>query len=86
MCGPARHTWSSNRLLLWAAALSVVLQIGVVHLPPLNDAFATTPLSAADWVACVALASAVLWVAEIRKWLLRRTQGSDYSRNTKNPA
>ena len=82
----ARHTWSSNRLLLWAAALSVVLQIGVVHLPPLNDAFSTTPLSAADWVACVALASAVLWVAEIRKWLLRRTQGSDYSRNTKNPA
>lgn len=68
------RTWAINPLLLWAALLAVVLQIAVVHLPPLNDAFATTPLSLADWLLSAALASVVLWVAEIRKLLLRRSR------------
>ena len=63
--------WARNRMLLWASVLAIVLQIIVVHLPALNDAFATTPLSLGDWLLSVALASAVLWVAEIRK-LIRR--------------
>ena len=37
--------------LLWAAiAASLMLQVLVVHVPFLNHAFDTTPLSAADWV------------------------------------
>ena len=68
------RTWAINPLLLWAALLAVVLQIAVVHLPPLNDAFATTPLSLADWLLSAALASVVLWVAEIRKLLPRRSR------------
>ncbi|HSO55064.1 MAG TPA: HAD family hydrolase, partial [Actinomycetes bacterium] len=39
----------------------------------LNRAFATTPLSAADWALCAAMASVVLWVDELKKLLLRRT-------------
>lgn len=69
----ARTTWSTNRLLLGAALLAVLLQVVVVHVPALNDAFSTTPLSLVDWVLCAALASAVLWVAELRKWLIRRS-------------
>jgi len=58
---------------LWAAiALSLALQVAVVHLPVLNDAFGTTPLSATDWLICVSLASAVLWADEAKKLVDRR--------------
>jgi magnesium-transporting ATPase (P-type) len=57
---------------LWAAVtLSVVLQVAVVEIAPLNVAFRTAPLSAAQWLLCVAMGSVVLWFAELRKWILR---------------
>ncbi len=59
--------------LLWAAiALSIALQIAVVHVPLLNDAFDTAPLSVGEWATCAALASAVLWADELRKLAQRR--------------
>jgi P-type Ca2+ transporter type 2C len=60
-----------NRWLWAAVALSLLLQVAVVHFPPLNLAFGTTPLSLQQWVACVTLASSVLWVGELRKGLGR---------------
>jgi magnesium-transporting ATPase (P-type) len=60
-----------NRLLWAAAALTVVLQIAVVHAPPLQRAFDTDALDAGQWATCVVLASAVLWVDEIRKLIAR---------------
>ena len=62
----------TNRWLWGAIALSFALQLAVVHLSFLNDAFGTTPLSATDWLICVALASAVLWANEAKKLLDRR--------------
>jgi Ca2+-transporting ATPase len=61
----------SNRWLWAAVALSAALQAAVVHLPFLNLAFGTVPLSAGQWCVCVAMASGVLWFIEARK-LLRR--------------
>jgi len=61
----------SNRWLWAAVALSTALQVAVVHLPFLNLAFGTVPLSAGQWCVCVAMASGVLWFSEGRK-LLRR--------------
>lgn len=61
----------SNRWLWAAVALSAALQAAVVHLPFLNLAFGTVPLSAGQWCVCVAMASGVLWFSEGRK-LLRR--------------
>lgn len=56
---------------LWAAiALSVLLQVAV-YIPLLNDAFTTDPLSAGQWLTCLAMASSVLWVSELRKLILR---------------
>jgi magnesium-transporting ATPase (P-type) len=49
------------------------LRVLVVHVPLLNRAFATTPLSVGDWALCAAMASVVLWVDELKKLLLRRT-------------
>ncbi len=61
----------SNRLLWAAVGLSLALQMAVVHLPFLNTAFETTPLSASQWLLCAALGSSVLVVDEIKKAALR---------------
>ena len=61
----------SNHWLWAAVALSAALQGAVIHLPFLNLAFGTVPLSAGQWGVCVAMASGVLWFSEGRK-LLRR--------------
>jgi len=62
-----------TNLRLWGAiGISLVLQVGVVHLGVLNDAFGTVPLSLADWVVCVGIASTVLWADELRKVVARR--------------
>ncbi|HMM09854.1 MAG TPA: cation-translocating P-type ATPase [Paracoccus solventivorans] len=61
-----------NRWLWGAVILSTLLQIAVVHLPPLNLAFGTQPLSPGQWLLCAALGSIVLWFAEMRKWVARR--------------
>ena len=67
----AFHQPFSN-LWIWAAvALSVLLQVLVVHLGFLNAAFGTAPLELSQWLMCAAMASAVLWVSELRKLLLR---------------
>lgn len=60
-----------NRLLWAAIALSAGLQVLVVELPALNEAFATTPLGAGDWLVCIGLASVVLWADEAKKLLTR---------------
>jgi calcium-translocating P-type ATPase len=62
----------ANRWLWSAVALSVLLQVAVVNLGFLNVAFGTVPLDQGQWLVCAAMASAVLWFGELRKWLLRR--------------
>ncbi len=67
----AWHGLFANRWLWATVLLSAVLQVAVVHVEFLNQAFVTTPLSLAQWGVCVAMASGVLWFSELRKWLLR---------------
>lgn len=61
-----------NRWLWGTVLLALVLQVAVVHVPLLNQAFGTEPLRWDQWLVCLALASAVLWVEELRKLVLRR--------------
>jgi len=68
----AFHQLFTNPLLWAAIALSAVLQVAVVQLPFMNDAFGTTPLDLGDWFVCVGLASLVLWADEAKKLLQRR--------------
>jgi magnesium-transporting ATPase (P-type) len=67
----AFHRPLANRWLWLAALVSLALQIAVVHLPALQRAFRTVPLTAGEWLLCAAVASAVLWTSELRKLLLR---------------
>jgi magnesium-transporting ATPase (P-type) len=61
-----------NRWLTGAAALTVALQVLVVHAPFLNEAFDTAPMSLTEWGVTIGLASVVLWIEEIRKLFVRR--------------
>jgi magnesium-transporting ATPase (P-type) len=64
----------TNRWLWGAIALSLLLQVAVVELAFMNDAFSTTPLDLGDWGICVALASVVLWADELRKLAARQSR------------
>jgi Ca2+-transporting ATPase len=61
----------TNRWLWAALAVSVVLQVVVVYVPFLQNAFGTTSLSAGDWLFCVVVASSVLWLREASKAMAR---------------
>jgi magnesium-transporting ATPase (P-type) len=61
----------TNRWLWGAIALSALLQVAVVELPVLNDAFSTVPLTLGDWAICVGLASLVLFADEAKKLIQR---------------
>jgi magnesium-transporting ATPase (P-type) len=65
-----RHLFT-NRWLWAAVVLGVLLQIAVVHVPVLQSAFGTADLDAAHWAVTIAMASAVLWFEEARKFVLR---------------
>jgi len=64
--GLFRNPW------LWlAVALSVGLQLLVIYVPFLQQAFDTYALSLQDWLICVAVASTVIWSREIFKLVVR---------------
>jgi potassium/sodium efflux P-type ATPase len=62
----------ANRWLWASVVVGVALQALVVELPWLQVAFGTAPLDAGQWLACVGLASVVLWAEELRKLVARR--------------
>jgi P-type Ca2+ transporter type 2C len=60
---------------LWVAiSISLVLQVAVVHVPFLNIAFSTAPLTLDQWLVCAAMASFVVLYSEGQK-LVRRQWG-----------
>jgi Ca2+-transporting ATPase len=62
--GIFRNKW------LWAAiGLSLLLQFAVISTPFLQKAFSTTSLSFRDWLTCTAVASTVLWLRELTKFV-----------------
>ena len=59
----------TNRWLWGAIILSLALQAVVIYVPFLQQAFSTVGLSLGDWLRCAAVASSVLWVRELSKFL-----------------
>lgn len=62
----------TNRWLGAAIIASLLLQLVVLYVPPLQRAFGTTGLSLADWGRCLVIASSVIWLTEARKVIARR--------------
>jgi Ca2+-transporting ATPase len=74
-----------SNLWLWAAVtLSLLLQIAVIYLPVLQDAFSSVPLSARDWLTCAAVGSSVLWWREITKFVQRLVSRNASARAAKH--
>ncbi|MEO5655146.1 MAG: cation-transporting P-type ATPase, partial [Nitrosospira sp.] len=61
----------SNKWLWAAVMLALVLQVAVIYIPVLQQAFSTVSLSFDDWLLCTAVASSVLWLRELGKLILR---------------
>ncbi|WP_025039952.1 cation-translocating P-type ATPase [Nitrosospira briensis] len=61
----------SNKWLWAAVMLALVLQVAVIYIPVLQQAFSTVSLSGGDWLLCTAVASSVLWLRELSKLILR---------------
>jgi Ca2+-transporting ATPase len=60
---------------LWTAVgVSLVLHVGVIYLPFLQQAFSTVALSTGDWILCTIVASSVLWLRELAKMVARTRQ------------
>ena len=60
---------------VWAAiALSIMLHVGVIYTPFLQEAFSTVDLGLTDWLFCAAVASSALWLRELSKIALRALQ------------
>ncbi len=62
-----------NRWLWISLGVVVLLQVAVTHVGVMQRLFDTMPISAAQWLICVAVASTVLWAEEVRKFIVRRT-------------
>ena len=65
----------SNPWLWGAIGVSILLQLLVIYVPFLGEAFGTVPLQPQAWLECIALASLVLIASELRKllnWAVRR--------------
>jgi P-type Ca2+ transporter type 2C len=61
----------SNKWLWGAVLLSLLLQVAVIYIPFLQQAFSTVSLSLGDWLRCAAVASSVLWLRELSKVVTR---------------
>jgi Ca2+-transporting ATPase len=61
----------SNKPLLGAVALTVLLQLALIYVPALNNVFSTQPLRAAELAWTMLAASVVFLAVEIEKWIRR---------------
>ncbi len=67
-----RLGFTSNPILLASVILTIILQMLVVYLPPLQGIFRTTSLNWWELLMSLALASTVFWAVELAKWIVRR--------------
>jgi P-type Ca2+ transporter type 2C len=71
----SRYTFT-NRWLWYSLIGVLVLQVLVVQVPLLQRLFDTAGLTPLEWVTCIAVASSVLWLEEIRKAVVRMRLGA----------
>jgi P-type Ca2+ transporter type 2C len=60
-----------NHWLWLAIGLSLLLQIAVIYVSFLQQAFSTVALNSRDWLRCTLAASSVLWLRELSKAVAR---------------
>jgi Ca2+-transporting ATPase len=76
----------SNKSLLGAVVLTLLLQLGVIYLPGANEIFKTQPLTVGELGICVALSMVVLVGVEIEKAIKNRRISNIEHRTAKGQA
>ncbi len=61
----------SNKPLLLAVIISILLQLAVIYTPFLQSFFNTVALPFKDLALCLVLGTSAFWLVEIEKWILR---------------
>ncbi|MBL0098252.1 MAG: cation-transporting P-type ATPase [Bacteroidetes bacterium] len=61
----------SNRLLIGAIAITVVLQLMIIYLPFANEIFKTQPLTGKELLICIGMSAVVFHAVEMEKWIKR---------------
>jgi Ca2+-transporting ATPase len=64
----------TNRLMLGSILLTFVLQMLLIYVPPLQDVFHTSALSATDLLLCLVLSTIVFWCVESAKVVRRNPE------------
>jgi Ca2+-transporting ATPase len=62
----------SNKPLLGAVILTVVLQLALIYMPFLQAIFKTVALPLPDLLLTGAVSSVIYWAVEVEKWVRRR--------------
>jgi P-type Ca2+ transporter type 2C len=62
----------SNRPLLGAVGLTVLLQLALMYIPFLQLIFKTVALPVLDLILAIVASSVIFWAVELEKWFLRR--------------
>jgi P-type Ca2+ transporter type 2C len=62
----------SNKPLVGAVGLTVLLQAGLIYTPFLQSIFHTAALPLRDLIVAVGASSIIFWAVEMEKWFLRR--------------
>jgi Ca2+-transporting ATPase len=80
-CRSERHSifklgFFTNRWLVYAAIASVLMQMAVVYLPPLQSAFNTVALSPMDWALVLPLSLTGFVALELAKIVMSRLSRS----------
>ena len=61
----------SNKPLLGALFLTVILQLMLIYVPFFNTIFKTQPLSIYELAITIVVSSIIFWAVEIEKWIIR---------------
>lgn len=62
----------TNKTFIISVSASIICQMLVIYLPPLQKIFVTESLSLMDLILLVAITSTVFIASEVKKFLLRR--------------
>lgn len=66
------YSWFSNKVMLFAVGLALVLQFILIYVPFFNIIFRTVPLRVKELLVCFACAAVVITITEFEKLILRK--------------
>jgi magnesium-transporting ATPase (P-type) len=71
--------FTGNRYVLIAIGILIVLQLGFTYLTPMQVLFGTTDIDFMIWLRILLVSSSVLFLVEIEKYFLRRSESNKMS-------